>query len=129
VDLDAASAPGEAAERPLPFSGRTFIGFKQFRAERWPASPLYCIEFSSAEAARGLMLPLKLMLKRTPPDAAQSDAAALFDVDDRVYDANDNPLIKPVRLRLQTLPGEGGLYWLDTGQLDTLDAILDALPG
>ncbi|TQF76706.1 hypothetical protein FK498_16385 [Elioraea sp. Yellowstone] len=129
LDLDAAAAPGEVAERPLPFSGRTFIGFKQFRAERWPASPIYCIEFTSAEAARGLMLPLKLTLKRTPPDEAQSDAAALFDVDDQVYDANGNPLIKPVRLRLQTLPGEGGSFWLDTGQLDTLDAILDALPG
>jgi hypothetical protein len=127
LDLDAEGDPGSVAEQPLSFSGRSFLGFKQFRAERWPASPLYCLEFPTADAARGLTLPLRLTLRRSPPDNAQDDAAALFEIDDQVQDAAGNPVKNPVKLRLQTLPGEGGSFWLDTGQLDTLDAILDAL--
>jgi len=127
LDLDKDADPGAMAERPLPFSGRSFLGFKQFRAERWPASPLYRLEFSSADAARALRLPLKLTLRRSQPDE-DADSAALFEIDTLILDAQNNPLAADtVRLRLQTLRGEDGSYWIDTGQLDTLDTMLSAL--
>ncbi|MCK8785923.1 virulence factor SrfB [Roseomonas sp. NAR14] len=129
LDLDSEEGGGEMAERTLPFSGRCFLGFKQFRAERWPASPLYRIEFASPEAAQGIALPLQVTLRRSSGRAPDGGEATDFEIDEsRVFDARGNRLAeRTVRRRLQTLRSEDGSYWLDTGQLATLDAVLGAL--
>jgi hypothetical protein len=118
----------EESERPLTFSGRSFLGFKQFAAERWPASPLYRIEFASAEAAAGVALPLTFTLRRKLTRDPDGDAME-FEIDETsVRDARDNPQRPGTLIRsLQTLPGDEGSHWLDAGQLATLDAILAAM--
>ena len=118
----------EESERPLTFSGRSFLGFKQFAAERWPASPLYRIEFANAEAAAGVSLPLSFTLRRKLTRDPDGDAME-FDIDETsVMDARGSPLRPGTLLRsLQTLPGDEGSHWLDAGQLATLDAILAAM--
>ena len=118
----------EESERPLTFSGRSFLGFKQFAAERWPASPLYRLEFASAEAAAGVALPLTFTLRRRLTRDPDGDAME-FEIDETsVKDARGAPLRPGTLVRsLQTLPGEEGSHWLDAGQLATLDAILAAM--
>ncbi len=96
---------------------------------RWPASPLYRIEFTSADAARGLEMPLRLMLRRTTRRTDGDESATDFRIDESaIAQANNNP-VRPgtVSLSLQTLRGEEGSYWLDTGRFDTLDSMLTSL--
>jgi hypothetical protein len=123
-DADLPAGDGAVAEKSLPFSGRSFLGFKQFAAERWPASPLYRLEFASADAARGIPLPLQLLLRRQEGD----DETASFEIDPQaIENARGDPVkAGSVVMRLQTLRAEEGSHWLDSGQLETLDAILDA---
>ena len=123
------------AERPLPFSGRCFLGYKQFLTERWPASPLYRIEFASAEKARGLTLPLQLTLRRTVRQDGGDGSTTLFEIDQNsMTQASDRPgepgnPVMPfsVVMSLQTLRGGEAGYWLDSGRFDTLDAMLQSL--
>ncbi len=120
----------EADERTarLTFSGRSFIGFKQFRAERWPASPLYRMELA-AEKAGGVTLPLSLSVRRKFTRRDEGDAMEIEIEEGSVLDGRDRVVLAGTLTRsLQTLPGEEGSHWLDAGQLVTLDAILAALP-
>jgi hypothetical protein len=118
----------EESEQPLTFSGRSFLGFKQFAAERWPSSQLYRIEFASADSAAGVALPLTFTLRRKLTRDPDGDAME-FEIDENsVVDARGNPQRKGTLVRsLQTLPGDEGSHWLDAGQLATLDAILGAM--
>jgi hypothetical protein len=123
------------AERPLPFSGRCFLGYKQFLTERWPASPLYRIEFASADRASGLRLPLQLTLRRTLKQNGNDESTTEFEIDqNNMMQASERPgepghMVKAgsVVMSLQTLRGEEGSYWLDTGRFDTLDSMLRSL--
>jgi len=128
AEAAAGMAETEEAERPLTFSGRSFLGFKQFGAERWPASPLYRIEFANADAAAGVALPLTFTLRRRLTRDPDGDAME-FEIDETsVVDARGAPLRPGTLVRsLQTLPGDEGSHWLDAGQLATLDAILAAM--
>ncbi|CAH2603541.1 conserved protein of unknown function [Rhodovastum atsumiense] len=138
IDVDALPADAEPLLRTLSFSGRSFLGFKQFRAARWPASPLYRIEFASPEAASGMSLPLRLQVQsrvREEGDSGRAGPVAPvrrwmeFAIQPRgIVQANGNPVREgSVAQALQTARNDEGSHWLDTGCLETLDAVLSAV--
>jgi hypothetical protein len=127
LDLDSAAAADQPAERPLALSGPCFLGFKQFKAERWPATPLYRLALRNPQSVRNYAMPLQVMLQRPAPAGEQSDSAPEQFAIDQVLAADGSAIqASDVMMRLQTLKDEDG-YWLDTGRLDTLDSILAAV--
>jgi hypothetical protein len=100
-------------EATFNFYAPIFIGFRQLGVERWPATPLYRVNFAHPQDARNKALPLKVTVER----ATDEDEQDLRIVD--IRDAQDNPLPRDtVLLKLQTLKDEEG-YWLDTGIFST----------
>ncbi len=124
VDLDTDDDGGE--ERAVTFPGNCFIGFRQFAAERWPATRLYRLAFGQGVATQGIAMPVTVRLRREQTSGA--DVPLKFKiVEGSVMDREGKPLRRgTIVLSLQTTPGDEGNHWLDSGQLDTLDAMLGA---
>jgi hypothetical protein len=100
-------------EATFNFYAPIFISFRQLGVERWPATPLYRVNFAHPPDARNKALPLKVTVER----ATDEDEQDLRIVD--IRDAQDNALPRDtVLLKLQTLKDEEG-YWLDTGIFST----------
>ncbi|NJN48251.1 MAG: hypothetical protein HC808_19200 [Candidatus Competibacteraceae bacterium] len=98
-------------EATFHFYAPVFIGFRQLNVERWPATPLYRVNFGQPQDARRLALPLKVTLERAMGDEGEEQDFRIIDT----TDAQGNPLPRgTVTLKLQTLKDEEG-YWLDTG--------------
>jgi hypothetical protein len=117
VDLDGKAKKGESARSVNVFPPLK-IGFRQLNLERWPATPLYVIEFTNPASADRLRLPLTVTIERA--DADEDDEAAKEDFRiSEIQDADGTSLrTTDVALRLQTLNSPSG-YWLDTGVVDT----------
>ena len=104
------------------FEGKTRIGFRQLGVARWPATPLYMLEFNSATDLSRVPLPLQVTIRRvdieTEREEKTNDFAGREDFRvSEVVDAEDNPRSTSiVDLRLQTLRDADG-YWRDTGRL------------
>lgn len=130
LDLDAeASGDQEAA---ITFPGNCFLGFRQFAAERWPAARLYRLGFAPGVSTQGIATPVTARLRReNKPDAAGGEMPLKFRiVEGSVMDREGKQLRRgTIVLTLQTSPGDDGSHWLDSGQLETLDAILTAAGG
>lgn len=127
IDLD---SPKEMEmEQPFEFQANVFIGFRQLKAERWPATPLYRLDFASSQAvqnARG-RTPYKVTLafrrkeESEPVTGARAQFMARNDRDEGEIiiagiEARDGTPVKSdeLSLRLQTLKDWNG-YWIDTG--------------
>lgn len=115
VDLDAAAGDREKL-CSIAFFAPIFIGFRQLPLERWPASPLYRMEFSNPDSTARLALPLTVKLERAAVEDGREEAREDFKITDIVDAGGDSLRPTDVRLRLQTLKSEAG-YWLDTGIL------------
>lgn len=128
VDLDQEAA--EAAEATITFPGNCFIGFRQFAAERWPATRLYRLAFGAGVPTQGIAMPITVRLRREQKADAATGAEAPLKfriVEGSVVDREGKQLRRgTIVLGLQTLPGDEGSHWLDSGQLETLDAMLAA---
>ena len=94
------------------------LGFRQLALERWPAAPLYTIEYANPANAARLKLPLKIMIERAEPDDDDEAKREDFRVSE-VQDAEGTSLRgSDVIMRLQTLKSLSG-YWLDTGVVES----------
>jgi hypothetical protein len=129
VDLDA--APGsDPVVKELRVPGSCFLGFRQFAAPRWPATPLYRLAFASADAAGGVTPPVSLAIRRKLPRARKDDPdpVAEFEIvrGSQVDAAGVRLAREPIVLSLQTLAAEEGSHWQDSGQLELLDKVLPA---
>ena len=126
LDLDAADEMD--VERQFEFYTKTFIGFRQLEAERWPVTPLYCLDFADAVAANNARgrTPYKLTLAFTREQAREDGApsqgnAPKLDRAEGTFLTRGGEMSdgSPFRdsdltLRLQTMRDSQG-YWLDTG--------------
>lgn len=116
IDLEKKARAGGGDSVQLRFFAPTFIGFRQLPIERWPATPLYFLEFGNPQTARRMKLPLLVTLERADADEGQEDKKEDFHVTS--VEDSEGTMLRPsdVALRLQTLRLEAG-YWLDTGIL------------
>ena len=116
IDLDVVE-DGAPLEVEIPFEAPSILGFRQLPLERWPAMPLYALEFSNPDEVRNLALPLKVRLARAPMEGAEAEAAREQFKPVSVRDADDQERHPTtVRMRLQTMRDDAG-YWRDTGAL------------
>ncbi len=129
VDLD--QDADEATEATITFPGSCFIGFRQFAAERWPATRLYRLAFGTGVPTQGIAPPITVRLRREQKAdvALAGEAQPKFRiVEGSVVDRDGKQLRRgTIVLSLQTLPGDEGSHWLDSGQLETLDKMLDLI--
>jgi hypothetical protein len=117
IDLDGKRRADQSAKTVAVFPPTT-IGFRQLALERWPATPLYVIEYSNPSSAARLRLPLKVTIERAEADEDDESRLEDFKITE-VVDAEGTPL-RPsdVAMRLQTLKSPSG-YWLDTGVVES----------
>ncbi|MBV9219044.1 MAG: virulence factor SrfB, partial [Methylobacteriaceae bacterium] len=117
IDLDGKPRDSEMARTVRVFPP-TNIGFRQLQLERWPATPLYVIEFANPATAARLKLPLSVTIERAEADEGDESRREDFRITD-VQDAEGTSLRHTdVVLRLQTLKSPSG-YWLDTGVVES----------
>ena len=116
IDLDGRRRQGEES-RDLTAFLPTTLGFRQLPLERWPAAPLYVLEYANPATASRLKLPLKITIERAD---AEDDEAKREDFRvSEVQDAEGTSLRgSDVAMRLQTLKSLSG-YWLDTGVVES----------
>jgi hypothetical protein len=116
VDLDRQSGKDPAGQ--LRFYSPITIGFRQLDLARWPATPLYYLDFRDDEGARSKRRPLTAILERATPDAEDESSKEDFKITE-LTDAEGSPM-RPseLNLRLQTTMSADG-YWLDTGAIST----------
>lgn len=113
ANVDLEDRKRRVPDHTFDFYAPTFIGFRQLNAERWPATPLYRVDFGNPDNAKKLALPLKVTLERVMDDSDEDFRVA------EVSDSNGDSLgPKAINLRLQTLRREYG-YWIDTGIFST----------
>jgi hypothetical protein len=94
------------------------LGFRQLEIERWPASPLYRLEYADHANAPRLKKPLTVTIAHSATGAADPGAPDEFRVAE-VVDAQGTALgPSEVALRLQTVASSLG-HWLDTGVVET----------
>lgn len=117
VDLERRPASADGVEFTMTFAAPTFLGFRQLPIERWPATPLYALEFANPESVPRLALPLRVKIRRADmdPDApGQEEKREDFRVEE-IEDSEGTALRRTdVEIRLQTMKSEAG-YWRDTG--------------
>lgn len=117
VDLEKRPNPGDGVEFMMTFAAPTFLGFRQLPIERWPATPLYALEFANPESVPRMALPLRVKIRRADmdPDApGQEEKREDFRVEE-IEDSEGTALRRTdVEIRLQTMKSEAG-YWRDTG--------------
>jgi hypothetical protein len=117
VDLEKRPNAGDGVEFTMTFAAPTFLGFRQLPIERWPATPLYALEFANPESVPRMALPLRVKIRRADmdPDApGQEEKREDFRVEE-IEDAEGTALRRTdVEIRLQTMKSEAG-YWRDTG--------------
>jgi hypothetical protein len=126
LDLDAEAA--DQKEMEITFPGTCFLGFRQFAAERWPATRLYRLGFAPGVPTQGIATPVTVRLrrKRRSGAATGADAPLNFEpVPGSMMDREGRPL-RGITLTLQTTPGDEGSHWRDSGQLEALDTMLAA---
>ncbi len=120
VDLDAPDG-GTPLEVEIPFEAPSMLGFRQLPLERWPATPLYALEFGNADGVRNLALPLTMRLARGMATEnatnVETEAAREHFKPVSIRDADGQELHPTtVLMRLQTMRDDAG-YWRDTGTL------------
>lgn len=113
LDLDGELSKKSAdLSSQFKFSGPMFVGFRQLGVERWPATPLFRLDFKDPDRARFLALPLTITLGLIPRD--EDRTFKVFDVQDIVDAEGNSRPVSEVQFSLQTLPDRNG-HWKDTG--------------
>jgi len=113
IDLDDEKA--REAVKEFDLDTPVVIGFRQLDLERWPATPIYRIDFRRPGEMRPDRLPLKVEFRALPAEEdTRHTLFALGEVADRDGTSCGSELV----LRLQTLKDTRG-YWTDTGILLT----------
>lgn len=103
------------------FENTTRIGFRQLGIERWPASPLYTLEFGNFPGFNRVALPLTVKIVRQDIDLdkeqAQNDYSGReqFKVAEAIDRNGEQYPPRILSLRLQTMQNAEG-YWRDTGR-------------
>jgi hypothetical protein len=116
IDLDRRNGhdPGANVRFYSPIS----IGFRQLPLERWPATPLYFLDFRDADSAIRMKRPLTATIERANPDAEDELSKEDFRITE-IRDAEGSTLrLSDLILRLQTMKSLDG-HWLDTGAIST----------
>ena len=110
----------ETNSKPVVFNAPLYLGFRQLPLERWPATPLFFLDFPEPpSSALERTLPWTVEFARSEVDKERSPERAALAVErlriNKIRDKFDKEL-RPnqLALRLQTLMEEGG-YWTDTG--------------
>jgi hypothetical protein len=117
IDLDRARDRNAPQEFEVDFLAPIFLGFRQLGIERWPATPLYYMEYSNPDSVARVALPLKVRVERAALDEDSPEEMKEDFVITEIEDATGSTLRKTdVMLRLQTIRSEAG-YWRDTGVL------------
>lgn len=108
------------SDKPFEVRGRMVLGFRQLESERWGASPLYVLDFSTrakqvlAKADRGTSPVLQVRLKKDRRRAER------FEIDGGITSEEGTTLgAREVTLKPNTLAvgiGETD-YWLDSGSV------------
>lgn len=109
------------SDKPFEVRGRMVLGFRQLESERWGASPLYVLDFSTrakqvlAKADRGTSPVLQVRLKKDRRRAER------FEIDGGITSEEGTTLgAREVTLKLNTLNSVGigeTDYWLDSGSV------------
>jgi hypothetical protein len=111
-------------DQGFAFRSAMTLGFRQFAADWWPATPLYAIDYASEADGERLKskVPLAVGLKRGKDARDVSDRFEIA----RIERADGGPVARqqnddgqlawPLSLKLRTLVGPGD-YWLDSGIL------------
>jgi hypothetical protein len=105
----------------IDFDAPTSIGFRQLDVERWPATPLYWLEFTNPSDTPKLKLPLKLTIEGLEVDEDNPNQTNLeiFKIAE-IEDAEGTMMNKnQVTMRLRTLKSDKG-YWLDNGEFQSV---------
>lgn len=103
------------------FENTTRIGFRQLGIERWPASPLYTLEFGNFPGFNKVSLPLTVKIVRQDIDLdkeqAQKDYSGReqFKIAEVTDQKGEQYPPRILSLRLQTMQNVEG-YWRDTGR-------------
>ena len=102
--------------KEVPFFNKIALGFRQLKAERWPATMLYALEFSDPERASKFSLPLRVTLGTVGADELAKRKSRLFEVHEVVPHDDTGVSVSnaTVRIKLQTMLTDGE-HWLDTG--------------
>lgn len=117
IDLDGKKRREDSARTTVVFPPTT-MGFRQLPLERWPATPLYVIEYANPASAARYRLPLTVTIERADADGEDEAQREDFRISE-VQDAEGTTLRQSdVAMRLQTLRSPSG-YWLDTGIVDS----------
>jgi hypothetical protein len=117
IDLDKARDRNAPQEFKVDFLAPIFLGFRQLGVERWPATPLYYMEYANPDSVARVALPLKVRVERAALDEDSPEEMKEDFVITEIEDATGSSLRKTdVMLRLQTIRAEAG-YWRDTGVL------------
>lgn len=123
IDLD---DPKEMEqEEPFEFQSNVFLGFRQLKVDRWPATPLYRLELANSQAVQNARsrTPYKVTLAFKRKEAAEQQGKNRPETDREEgelviadIEARDGSPVKSseLTLRLQTIK-DGNGYWLDTG--------------
>jgi hypothetical protein len=112
--------------KPLSVAAPMFLGFRQLRLDRWPATPLFFLDMAEGHPGRqAAPMPWTVTFRRNEPSSDDPIAKQELDLEefwiDRVVDQTGNEVSKDlVRLRLQTMRNIDG-YWLDTGTVTVVD--------
>ena len=67
IDLDQARDRNAPQEFTVDFLAPIFLGFRQLGIERWPATPLYFMEYANPDSVARVALPLKVRVERAVP--------------------------------------------------------------
>lgn len=121
IDLSDEQSSEDVGFKITDFENTTRIGFRQLGIERWPASPLYVLEFNNFNALNKIALPLTVTIMRQnidkdkeiqKNDYSDREQFKITEVTDRNGEQYPTRLLM---LRMQTMLNSDG-YWRDTGR-------------
>ena len=131
VIFDDTRAPDVTESDPVSWDARTFIGFRQVRYERWPATPLYCVSRArDADPKYTRMRPWYVTFRRPEqpdpdlPGARLGRPERLTILEVQGGEDRDRIPSEALECRLQTMTELDG-YWLDTGFIDYTRGLAD----
>ncbi len=120
VDLD--NLDYELPDTPFEMRGLMRLGFRQFIAERWGASPLYTLSFNDEKARSKLYDEagvFKVRLQKTRGGGQSEDSGENFTIAG-IESEKGAVRSNAVKLQLNTLTNVGigdNSYWLDSGSV------------
>lgn len=118
----------ETESEPVRWNAMCYIGFRQLKYERWPATPLYCVSLTAAASERHKSMSPWMVVYRRPelpePDDAgrvkpRPEQIDIMEIQGSRGDATTIPRAA-LECRLKTMTESDG-YWLDTGFVQIVD--------